>query len=171
MSDLNKAPILVRQATQGDVNFIFNSWLKSAHGNLPKLTEIPHNIFYSEHHKLLEKILRRCTVLIACDKNDQTVIYGYIVAEIIYGFPVIHYVYVKQPFRRLGIAKMLLNCLETNNDSVIFTSHISKSFNAHLSNKRHFIYNPYLLHEYSNTTASIGFRLVEELGNKDEIKN
>ncbi len=151
-----KLPILIRPATQGDINFIFNSWLKSSHSTLPKAFEIPHTIYYSEHHKLLETILKRCTILVACDKKDPTMIYGYIVAELLHGFPTIHYLYVKQTFRRLGIATNLLNCLDINQESVIFNSHTSPSFINNFGNKRQFIYNPYLQHAYGDQSETVG---------------
>lgn len=160
MSDLPRKektlPIMVRPATQGDVNFILNSWIKSAYSNLPKAYEMPNFMFCTEHHKLIEAVLKRSTVIVACDRKDPSIIYGYLVAEYLQNHPTIHYIYVKQTFRRLGLASYLINCLDINQESIIFISHTTLKFKNFFGTKRHFIFNPYLFHQYGDHSETIG---------------
>lgn len=100
--------LIIREAEAGEENFIYNSWLhsyRSSHFARP----IESRTYYKFHHAVIERILARptCSVLIATHKDTPTIILGYMVLDSLTS-PTIHFVYVKQPFRRLGIAKALL---------------------------------------------------------------
>lgn len=134
--------IQLRHATIEDVSFIFNSWLKSFR-TAPCSISIHNNIYYSEHHKLIERILRSFDVIIAADKEDPTHIYGFIVAGKVQDITTIHYLYVKHTFRRLGIAKALLAHFEIPNNEPFFYTH-ETSVGKVLGKKYLGVYHPYL---------------------------
>lgn len=127
----DQLPVVIRPYTVTDINFIMSSWLKShkedldfstridnlqqikkALGRLrvPKLkTYVPNNKYYNIAPTMFKAILAKAGALVACDANDYDHIYGYMVAETIHDEPVVHWVYVKNIFRRTGIGKLLLS--------------------------------------------------------------
>jgi hypothetical protein len=135
-------PIRVRPAVEGDVPFIFSSWLKSYRASL-FAKQIGNTVFFSEHHKVIEGILETSTVLVLCDAEDVTNIYGYICAEKIDGIFVLHYVYIKHPYRTFGLAKFLLNQFNHETGSAAMTSHMTR-IGGDLAPKYGFVYSPYL---------------------------
>lgn len=142
MSD-KSLPIRLRAATQEDVPFIFNSWLKSYRQSL-FARNITSTVYFSEHHKVLENLLRNSTVAIACDQNDPSTVYGYICAGKIDGVFVLHYVYVKHSFRNLGVGKTLLNAFDHDvNTAAVYTHHTRMA--EKLAAKYNLMYHPYLL--------------------------
>lgn len=50
-------------------------------------------------------------VIIACDRNDPTYFYGWIAGDVVERPAVVWYVYVKEPYRRAGIARQLFHRL------------------------------------------------------------
>lgn len=131
-----------RPATQADVNFIFNSWLKSnRHSNAA--TGVLNPVYFAQHHLLIEGLCKQSKVIMAVNAEDSSQIYGYSVTQEIEGAQVIHYIYVKEPYRRLGLAGMLLATVGINLQEPFFATHrtnVCKNFD----NKYSLVYNPYL---------------------------
>lgn len=142
MSD-KKLPIRFRPATAEDANFIFNSWLKSyRNSHFAKL--ISNTIYYSEQHKILEELVKKCTTIIACNENDSSQIYGYINGGTIDGFLTINYVYVKHSFRNMGIGKSLLNLFDHDPaNAAIYTMHTRIA--DRLAPKYNLVFHPYAM--------------------------
>ena len=142
MSD-KKLPIRFRQATVDDANFIFNSWLKSyRHSHFSRM--ISNTIYYTEQHKILEKLVKECKTVVACSEDDPNQLYGYINAGTIDGFLVINYIYVKHSFRNMGIGKALLDLFEHNPETAaVYTMHTRIA--DRLAPKYNMVFHPYLL--------------------------
>lgn len=138
-----KVPIRIRAASQEDVAFIFNSWLKS-YRNSHFSRYIDNTVYYSEHHKLIERLVSDNQVLIACNTEDPNQLYGYICAGRVDNFLVVHYIYVKHSFRNLGIGKQLLNAFD-HDPSVagIYTHHTKLA--DRLGPRYNFVFHPYLM--------------------------
>lgn len=136
-------PVWIRKANQEDVNFIFNSWLKSYRSSL-FAKPMTNTVYYSEHHKVLERLAKNSEVIVACSKDDPTQLYGYICAEKIEGVFVLHYVYVKHTYRNMGIAKLLLNTLDRDPEQAGCYTHHTRIAEK-LAAKYNLIYHPYLL--------------------------
>jgi hypothetical protein len=134
-------PIALRHTHAGDIAFIFNSWLESYRGSL-HMKNISNTVYYAGHHNLIERIMKRSEAVIACNPEDQTQIYGYIVYEIITGVLVLHYVYVKQPYRKLGIMKQLLEKAGRKEKVAFVYTHETYS-GSKLALKFSAFYNPY----------------------------
>src|SRR5574343_1266358 len=73
-------PVYIREAAENDIAFIFSSWLKSAR-QVSFAQKTDNAVYFTEHHKLIEKLLKRCTVHVATDVNDINNIFGYMVHE------------------------------------------------------------------------------------------
>lgn len=106
MSDLFN----VRKAAVEDLPFIFNSWLK-CYRAAPAVKMIPNSTYYASQHALIEKILLTSEVHIACNIEDPSQIYGYVVGKTREGKCTVHWLYCKHTFRRNGVAKALLQQL------------------------------------------------------------
>lgn len=117
MSEISRAPVSIRAGTKDDLAFIFNSWLMSFWDAAPSLKHVDRAPFFKHHHSKIEACLARpgVEILVATPEDEPRVIVGYLVLELtpnIIGKPRIHYIYVKAPFREMGIARALLGGFE-----------------------------------------------------------
>lgn len=138
-------PIALRHTHAEDISFIFSSWLKSYRNSL-HVKNISNTVYYGEHHKVLERIMKRSEAIIACDPKDQSQIFGYMVYEIITGVLVVHYAYVKQSFRKLGIMNKMLEHAGRKKDTPFVYSHETHT-GSKLSIKYKAFYNPYVYYQ------------------------
>jgi acetyltransferase (GNAT) family protein len=143
--------LAVRPASPGDLNFIFNSWLKSYYDGSYFCKRIKENVFFRYHHKVIEGILARSTtsVLIASDPEDSGVIWGYAVFERFNderNVPntVLHYVYVKESFRTEQVASQLMQAGELDLNTCSF-SHWTYPMNVIINKFPNLTYNPYFI--------------------------
>lgn len=94
---------LVRRADADDAAFIFSYWLRDYYERSAFCKGIGKALYMRLHHLLLERIIARSTIWVACDMVDPSVIFGFICVE----GDTLHYVYVKRRFRGLGVAGLL----------------------------------------------------------------
>ena len=85
-----------------DEGFVYGSWLKHYWDIVEH--DMRKSIFMQYHHKVIEGILERGSVRVACSSVDDDQIIGYMVIE----GSILHYVYVKSPFRKSGVCKLLV---------------------------------------------------------------
>lgn len=139
-----KVPVRLRSANQEDVGFIFNSWLKSFKYST-FASNITNTVYYTNHHKIIEEQLKTKQTIIACNDSDPSQIYGFINAGSIDGVLCVNYIYVKQPFRNLGIGKTLLNAYNHDPSVAACYTHETRS-SERLAAKYNMVYHPYLLY-------------------------
>ena len=108
---------------------------------------VENTIYFENHHKILQQCVKNSQVFIACDENDLSQILGYIVADRIDGILTIHYVYVKQAFRGLGIAKLLLEEVGFDRKVATIFTH-GTEFGIKLGKYFNCVFHPYVLAEY-----------------------
>lgn len=124
-------PIAIRRARAYDVPFIFSSWLRSYKACRDR--HVAQAVYFKEHHKLIDALLRDATVLVATPQDDPDTILGWSVKS----GDTLHYVYVKEAFRRLGIGKALVGEFDQH-------SHLTPYFVKWLEHTKYIsIYNPY----------------------------
>lgn len=179
----------VRKGNQEDIPFIYSSWSRSfryaivqsrevVEGEYPcircnktELVEagfkgngfIEDQIYRHGQRQLIERLLRSSDILVATSSEDQDTILGYIV----YQPPqTIHYCYVKEGFRKLGICRALVNLTHTEggdrytsrttdsngtteiNLPVTYTTHTTVAWLRvcpSIRGERVFVYDPYRL--------------------------
>lgn len=152
--------IMLRPGVAKDESFISNSWLKSFRGS-PINKDIPARVYYYFQHKVLEKLVNRSEVIVACNSDNSDEIFGYICAEVLDEVNVIHYIYVKEAYRGYGIANQLVDKVMRmfgerpvcyTHKTSIFAQHKSKiteGFNRvfrDVVRDRGYVYHPYLIH-------------------------
>jgi GNAT superfamily N-acetyltransferase len=121
----------LRAATQDDRPLIFATWLRSYRHGSQTPRRIPDAVYFARHHELIEELLDLSDVRIAHPVGEPEVILGWSVVEVLepdeIGEPspaVVHFVYVKPPFRRAGVARALLahvDRLESSGSPVLYT--------------------------------------------------
>lgn len=95
--------------------YILSSWARATHSHLgsaqylSKQGEVtPFPLYRRLFADRQDALLKRASVLVACDDDDPNTILGYIIFERGDGPPVLHYVQVKRDLMRKGIANALL---------------------------------------------------------------
>ena len=140
---MEKNSCRLRPVVEDDLAFIFNSWLKSyrfSHFG----EKITNTIYFNDHHKIIEAILDKGNVLIACSIDDPSQLYGYIVTGSEDGVLVLHFIYVKHTFRNMGIGKTLLDAVGHSSDKAAVYTHHTRIADR-LAAKYNFVYHPYLM--------------------------
>lgn len=96
----------LRPGNKADESFYYSSWLKSFR-DASLVSGISNTVYYSRFHDLIENLLNDplTAVVVACSPDDPEQIFGYCVATIADTGNVLHWVYIKHPFRKFGIAR------------------------------------------------------------------
>lgn len=134
---MKKGLIALRDYSLADRNFIFSTWLRGLRYGNEVFNFINSEIYFRFYQQVIESILGRpgISIKIACLKEDPEVILGYSVSE----KDVLHYIFVKTSWRRIGIA----NDLVPKNLSTV--THITSVGKSILIKKYpHVIFNPFL---------------------------
>lgn len=98
--------IKIRQIRPEDYNFIIKTWIKSAYNGGTGYFER-----YGVFHKGMDIIIKRkyesgeIDGFVACMEDDEDLILGFAVFGLDY---CLHYIYVKEAFKKQGIARALL---------------------------------------------------------------
>lgn len=95
--------IVLRPAEAGDRNYVLSSWLRSHRSDSGQARRQGPD-YWERHHRVVEALLGRAATMVACWSDDPDVIIGWACTE----DRTVHYVYVRKEFRRMGIARMLL---------------------------------------------------------------
>lgn len=132
--------LLVRRADADDAAFVFSYWLRDYYEHSAFAKGIDKTLFMHLHHLLLERIIARSVIHIVCDVEDPSVCYGFICAE----GPVLHYIFVKRRFRRLGLARRLLREAGLEAGPQAFT-HLTDTFVGLRKRWPAAQYNPYAI--------------------------
>lgn len=127
------AAIGLRPARVGDLPFVFNSWLES-YKAYPLALGVPKAKYFADQHALITELLRRGECLMAVNPADDTHLLGYVVHEP--ARRVVHYVYVKHPLRREGIARHLLSAIHA--EGCTYTHHTPAGAQIAFRLKAHF---------------------------------
>ncbi len=100
--------IRFRSLVPADVPFVATSWLRSYgdHGRAVRGVHAGRDM--EDYAPVIDKLLRRCTTVIAHNADSPQHIIGWACIEATGNSGVVHYVYVKRPYRRNGFAGAML---------------------------------------------------------------
>ena len=96
--------VLIRRADADDAAFVFSYWLRDHFEHSAFARGVSKDTYMRLHHLVLERVIARSCIWVACDAEDPSVLYGFICAE----GDILHYLFVKRRFRGLGIGGRLL---------------------------------------------------------------
>lgn len=127
----------IRTSTLEDKNFIMATFLRGLYYGETHWTQVPKQIFMDNYKIIIESVLAHpnTMVLVACDVEDPTVIFGYSIVSL--DLNTIHWCYVKSRFRNKGIAKSLVP------NTAKYASHLSKLGITLLPKVNNPVYNPF----------------------------
>lgn len=101
----------VRKVKPGDLNFIFDSWMKSWRESKWAGTT-PNHLYYNVQRELIEGLIHRgATLLVVSPAGQDDIILGWACGEEKDGASVLHYLYVKDPFIGFDLDRALLDAL------------------------------------------------------------
>lgn len=126
--------------------FIYNSWLKSF-GKTSEARRMVSKIYFENYTRIIDQIFENdAYVAIAVSPDDVDLIFGYIVFhwDTDINLTFLHYVYVKEAFRDLKIAKRLLEQIHVGIGSEpIICTFANEKFDD-LRDKFLLTYNPFM---------------------------
>jgi GNAT superfamily N-acetyltransferase len=135
---------LLRAPKSSDLNFIYSTWLNNYRSDSEIGKSIKKSIYFAEYYGVLDAIFecKQTKVLIACLPEETNVILGFLVGA----DKILHYIFVKEDFRRNGIGRSLFeNCFPEGGGAVEFTHRTTSTHR--LAEKLSLTYNPFLLFE------------------------
>lgn len=108
---------------------------------------VSSTVYFAEMHEVIKGILNapNTTLIVACDRDDSSTIFGYAVAQQIGAALVIHWVYVKHPFRNFGVGRHLEAAVKGTvpHESIAYT--LATKLTDVLTRKDQYVYNPFIL--------------------------
>lgn len=162
MSTAEKLPIKLRRPRPGDYPVVMDSWLKShqkhSHNGVRRmkwlrcgcgtknetpypLSPVKSDVYFEEQRWLINALLENSQLLIACLDDDDDQVFGWVC----YAPSVLHYIYVKVPYRKMGVGRLMLDEAGITAESPATFTHITgKAFR--FLGKRMKAYNPYELY-------------------------
>jgi hypothetical protein len=138
-------PVHIRPMCIDDAPFIIDSWC-SSYSRSPEVSRIDEQVFKIEQRNLINRLIPRCKVLVACDPDRHTFIRGWLVFEAARepgGLAIVHYALTKPECQKHGVANALLsNVRTTSPDGMVWATHATHA--SRWFGKTYMIYNPYL---------------------------
>jgi GNAT superfamily N-acetyltransferase len=108
LSSTDQIPLTFRDVTNNDLSLVFDSWLKEYRLS-PFGVQVESDVYYPNYRKHVGRIIRASDVTIACNPEDEDQIYGYAVHRLIGDIRVVSWLFVKAPFRAMGIGRRLFD--------------------------------------------------------------
>lgn len=137
---LELRPIL-REPRDSDMDLVVGSWLRSYRKHAPLTRD---DVYYPGQRQLIGKLLSSAFIRIlicASSEQDDTVL-GWACAHP--DLSLLHYCHVKEPFRRLGLAKMLINGLELDPQTLRY-SHVTRVGQGIMNRYKNYNMDPWSL--------------------------
>lgn len=131
----------IRPNKPEDFNFIANSYLKSYRTG-PEAKHMVNDIYFPEYKERLTNMMTNGRVWVACSEADEDQIGGYVITGKVHSWDVLHYIYVKYPFRQMGLAAHMLHSVMTNfGERMTICTHLPKGW-ADLSSRYKLMFDP-----------------------------
>lgn len=132
----------IRDATGEDIPFIYSTWSNSYRTDSDTGRNMPKSLYYKYIIPIIDGILQRALTrtIVIHDPKDEFVIWGYLVYEP----QVIHYIFVKEAFRRAFIATDLITYAVDQTVEIQY-SHKTDQWKQLVRSKDQFIYNQLML--------------------------
>lgn len=101
-------PVRFRDFAEGDKNFVLANWLRSNRNNDAYAAMRNEHYFY-DHQLTIGDVAQNSPIRVCCSVDDPNVIYGFICFRPREDGLVVHYIFVKQAFKRLKLAAAMLH--------------------------------------------------------------
>lgn len=124
--------VAIRSSNEHDLNFIYSTWLRGLYYGNDFYKEIQKEAFFHFYPGIIERLLSNSIINIICLTDEPDTIIGYSVVSA----DRIHFVYIKEAFRKQGLSKKLLPGTYTS------VSHVTRAGNA-IRKKKKWAFNPF----------------------------
>lgn len=105
-------PVTIRPWLPGDVGLVVDSWLRSFRIGSSSAKAMLSNLYQRSQKEIIDSILQRAEVLVACSPGNPDLIFAFIVFEKEPTVTALHYLYTKAAFRRFGLARKLVDSIK-----------------------------------------------------------
>lgn len=144
--------VSLREGMESDLPLIYNSWLLSHYNDSLYGSEMKKTVYMQNHKHILTRILDASRTLVACSPVEPSQVFGYAVYTINAGVLVIHYMFVKGMYRKMGVGGTLFYRLQNASEPglPVTITHTTKAITKSdpgesLEKKWNLVYNPYML--------------------------
>lgn len=130
---------MLRDSHEGDARLVANSWVISYYQNNVYLHSLkPWQVYFNNQHAHISKLLAGgARVKCAVNPDDPNRIYGWMCYQFIDDQPFVHYLYVKELYRKVGVAAGLLRSIGVGpEDTVMATAATKPCLNKKYRNAR-----------------------------------
>lgn len=114
LADVNERSCLCpgKPSESDRCSFVVSHW-SSSYKKSHQAGSIWHEDYAEIMHKQIDGYFKHhdLKAILACEATDPRFIYGFIVGDVSETIPVVYYVYVKESYRRAGIARALFTAL------------------------------------------------------------
>ena len=88
-----------------DFDLVMGTWLWTYRKHAPRCRD---ETYFKGQRRLIIRLIEECDVAVMASSESEETVLGWAVGE---SGKLLHYLHVKDPFRRLGIARQLLSAL------------------------------------------------------------
>lgn len=131
----------IRPPKPTDLNFIFSSFSKSMKNESDIGRACKSSIFFTEFQKVIDLLLEKSAVIIACSPEEEDAIIAYLIFS---PGVAVHYVWVRPSCRRKNIAKDLITEAFPEAKQVVYTLNTSDAKKI-AKDYPELTYNPFIL--------------------------
>ena len=137
---------VVRKPVPSDVEYLLKTWGREHRRALPRA--LPDRLFYPEFQKIMYSLVSRTDARVICAAEDPNYIIGFVIGEVHADAQtaVIHFAYVRSPFRRAGFTRAALEDMGWRPGYEIVASHWSDYVARFDLKALNIVYNPYILY-------------------------
>jgi GNAT superfamily N-acetyltransferase len=101
--------IVLRPVDDGDVPLVYATWLNNYRHGSKQASRMEHHAYFAHQRSVIDRLMLRDDTRFTCaaDPDEPRRVYGWISYTTAGDVPVVHYLYVKNLYRRFGIARAL----------------------------------------------------------------
>lgn len=154
---MSDGPYVIRERTDADNNFILSSWINSFKPECQyydgdtadryRHRGIKRDAVKRFHSHLVQRMIERNKIVVAAMPEDPTIVFGFACADRMID-RVLHYVFVKDGFRRWGVGSGMIKAFGWPDHATITMSHWTPPADFVLTRSKRwrgrFEFNPYL---------------------------
>jgi hypothetical protein len=143
---ITRTPLVtVRRPVPTDVEFMLKTWLREYRRAMPRA--FPDRLYYNEFQKIILALTRKSNARVVCTTNDPNFIVGFLVGDVYpeYETAVVHFAYMRPPFRRYGFARQALLDMAYQDGYEIIATHWTPYMDRFRI--KQLIHNPYVLYK------------------------
>ncbi len=133
-AEINGLQITIREPQPEDINFLLSTFLKGLYYGSKFWGLVDQEAFFQNYEPFVKQLMLRSDVKIACLEEDKDVILGYSISR----SNVLHFLFVKKSYRKLGIGKLLYPA------GIDTVSHITDQGDS-MRRKLNLKFNPFLI--------------------------